>query len=318
MVSKNPGGTKRATALADALEVDFGVITTAKRRWNMNGSSASQSPIVHSMEEDELTDAQSTLPRSALAINEADGRDQHPLSNGRHTDAQVTMSSQPDGRESYTLPLHARIAELHDVSSHPRPAQLRHSQTFPASPLQLPRSEPHDSSMGTSDSGHNVTIGRLVQGHIVDDDYPPPSLQSSNSNLPELGGFTGVTHQPEDRAGLDGIMSASFMSFGSSTGGGPIRGTGASMDDDASDNEDADLMNPAVEHEITLVGHVKGKTVLIVDDMIDSSSSWIAAAECCVKRGGARAVFLFATHGLFAGGTALEELEKCDCIEKVS
>jgi len=38
----------------------------------------------------------------------------------------------------------------------------------------------------------------------------------------------------------------------------------------------------------------------MVDDIIDKSSSWIAAAETVVKKGGAKKVYCIATHGLLA------------------
>jgi len=50
--------------------------------------------------------------------------------------------------------------------------------------------------------------------------------------------------------------------------------------------------------------------------MIDKAGSWIAAAECVVKRGRAKKVYCIATHGLF-GGDALEELQNCDCIDTI-
>jgi ribose-phosphate pyrophosphokinase len=50
--------------------------------------------------------------------------------------------------------------------------------------------------------------------------------------------------------------------------------------------------------------------------MIDKAGSWIAAAECVVKRGGAKKVYCIATHGLF-GGDSLEELQDCDCIDTI-
>ncbi|KAL8743222.1 MAG: hypothetical protein Q9184_008139 [Pyrenodesmia sp. 2 TL-2023] len=39
VVSKNPGGSKRVTSLADALKLNFGIITTDRRRTKMGGSS---------------------------------------------------------------------------------------------------------------------------------------------------------------------------------------------------------------------------------------------------------------------------------------
>jgi ribose-phosphate pyrophosphokinase len=83
-----------------------------------------------------------------------------------------------------------------------------------------------------------------------------------------------------------------------------------------SDEEEEGLNDPTLEQMITLVGDVRNRTVFIVDDMIDKAGSWIAAAECVVKRGGAKKVYCIATHGLF-GGDSLEELQDCDCIDTI-
>lgn len=94
-------------------------------------------------------------------------------------------------------------------------------------------------------------------------------------------------------------------------------GLGGTGDATHSDEEEEEaLRNPEIEHTITLVGNVRDKPVLIVDDMIDKSASWIAAAETVVKRGGATRVYCMATHGLF-GGDSLHELEMCDEIDAI-
>src|SRR5437762_794466 len=41
VVSKNPGGTKRVTSLADALKLNFGIVTTDKRRFRPTSVSSS-------------------------------------------------------------------------------------------------------------------------------------------------------------------------------------------------------------------------------------------------------------------------------------
>jgi ribose-phosphate pyrophosphokinase len=84
----------------------------------------------------------------------------------------------------------------------------------------------------------------------------------------------------------------------------------------SSEDEEEDLRNPDLETMVTLVGNVKDRPVFIVDDMLDKSASWIAAAETVVKRGGATKVYCMATHGIF-GGDALEELVACECITKI-
>ena len=97
----------------------------------------------------------------------------------------------------------------------------------------------------------------------------------------------------------------------------PRHGLGGTGDATASDEEEEErLQDPDVETTVTLVGNVRDKPVLIVDDMIDKAGSWIAAAETVVKRGGATKVYCMATHGLF-GGDSLRELEDCDEIEAV-
>lgn len=84
----------------------------------------------------------------------------------------------------------------------------------------------------------------------------------------------------------------------------------------SSEDEEEDLRNPDLETMVTLVGNVKDRPVFIVDDMLDKSASWIAAAETVVKRGGATKVYCMATHGIF-GGDSLEELVACECITKI-
>ncbi|KAK4655695.1 ribose-phosphate pyrophosphokinase 1 [Podospora pseudocomata] len=77
-----------------------------------------------------------------------------------------------------------------------------------------------------------------------------------------------------------------------------------------------EILKPKVEHMITLVGDVKGRSVFIVDDMIDKPGSWIAAAETVRKRGKAEKVYCIATHGVF-GGDCLEQMQACDCIDTI-
>ena len=82
------------------------------------------------------------------------------------------------------------------------------------------------------------------------------------------------------------------------------------------EDEENDIQNPDIEHTITLVGNVRGRTAIITDDIMDRSGSWIAAAETCVKRGGAKKVICIGIHALL-GDNALEEMEACDCIDQI-
>ncbi|KAJ1829470.1 ribose-phosphate pyrophosphokinase 1 [Coemansia sp. RSA 2599] len=67
---------------------------------------------------------------------------------------------------------------------------------------------------------------------------------------------------------------------------------------------------------ITLVGDVRNKTVLLLDDMIDHPSSFLTAAEHLMVHCGARAVCIVAAHGLFSG-SSLGEIEICPYVQNV-
>ncbi|KAI4256955.1 MAG: hypothetical protein L6R42_005931 [Xanthoria sp. 1 TBL-2021] len=108
-------------------------------------------------------------------------------------------------------------------------------------------------------------------------------------------------------------MSSSFMSHLSTV---PSHNTVGGGNAAESDDEEESFKNPELEHTITLVGNVKDRTVIIMDDLIDQCGSWIAAAETVVKRGGAQKVYCIATHGLF-GYDSLESMEGCECIDFV-
>ena len=51
---------------------------------------------------------------------------------------------------------------------------------------------------------------------------------------------------------------------------------------------------------LEMVGDVRGKTAVIVDDMISTGGTLIEAAEMLLERGAAE-VYACATHGIFAG-----------------
>ncbi len=67
--------------------------------------------------------------------------------------------------------------------------------------------------------------------------------------------------------------------------------------------EDADVVEV-----MNVIGEVKGKTCLIVDDMIDTGGTLARAATALLKKG-AEKVFACCTHGVFAGD-AIETI--CD------
>ena len=148
-----------------------------------------------------------------------------------------------------------------------------------------------------------------MRGHIVEESHPSPSMSAVSHT-------SWRNRAPSDENDdIPNHMMSSFMSNASHSE--HAHALGGTFDAAASsEDEEEDLRNPELETMVTLVGNVKDRPVFIVDDMLDKSASWIAAAETVVKRGGATYVYCMATHGLF-GGEALEELVACECITKI-
>ncbi|MBD5080952.1 MAG: ribose-phosphate pyrophosphokinase [Ruminococcaceae bacterium] len=63
-----------------------------------------------------------------------------------------------------------------------------------------------------------------------------------------------------------------------------------------------------VSEVMNIIGDVRGKTVIIVDDMIDTAGTLCNAAKAAVELGGAGEVYACASHGVLSG-PALERIE---------
>jgi ribose-phosphate pyrophosphokinase len=68
---------------------------------------------------------------------------------------------------------------------------------------------------------------------------------------------------------------------------------------------------PNVAEVVRVIGDVKGKNVLLIDDIIDTATT-ISNAAYALKEEGANRIIIMATHGLFSGN-AIEKLENCPC-----
>lgn len=69
-----------------------------------------------------------------------------------------------------------------------------------------------------------------------------------------------------------------------------------------------------VSEVMNVIGEVKGKTALILDDMVDTGSSLVNAAES-VREHGALEVYAGCTHGVFSG-SAIKKIEE-SCIKEM-
>ena len=320
-MSKNPGGTKRVTSLADALKLNFGLVTTARRRTAPHGSLENSMFLFglnisnHSLENTDTSPPNGTV---------TDG----PRSPHRHPQR---SPPQANGVGPTSIP-YRHLNNSRELGSSPLTQSTRLESASPPTTRLPPYSEPvtngYARALGldeekaeeedgsgdeyTDERARDVITGRLIHGHIVDDDAPSPILSTMSNSIATLPGEV-MGHPQTD--GLD-PMTSSFMSTASAFQ--PDHGLGGSVHDAAgqSDDEEAGFKNPELEHTITLVGNVRGKIVFIIDDLIDQCGSWIAAAETVVKRGDARKVYCIATHGIF-GDDSLEQMEACDCIDHI-
>ena len=63
-----------------------------------------------------------------------------------------------------------------------------------------------------------------------------------------------------------------------------------------------------VSEVMNIIGDVHGKTVVLVDDMVDTAGTLCHGAEALMKLGGAKEVYACATHGVLSG-PAIERIE---------
>ena len=67
---------------------------------------------------------------------------------------------------------------------------------------------------------------------------------------------------------------------------------------------------------MNIIGNVEGKTIILLDDMVDTAGSLCGAAEALVKIGGAKEIYACASHGVLSG-PAIERIEN-SCIKELT
>ena len=331
VVSKNPGGTKRVTSLADALKLNFALVTTERRRTNGNGNGSGNGSTENSMLLERTLDR---MGATSHALNLELGDANRILTNGYGSDDTPEISRRSSPRSTPQInganPIPTLLRNMPNHREHGSSPLVQSTRVESASPptsrvpiqrgpiagsaarvVNVEQDEEDLTDEYTDERAREVITGRLIHGHIVDDDAPSPVLSTMSNSIAALPGE--VMGQPQ----LEGLdpMTSSFMSTASHHNA-PDNALGGSIHDakNHSDDEEEGYQNPQLEHTVTLVGNVRDRTVLIIDDLIDHSGSWIAAAETVVMRGGANKVYCIATHGLF-GNDSLEQMEACECID---
>ncbi|KAI9726705.1 MAG: hypothetical protein M1834_008640 [Cirrosporium novae-zelandiae] len=322
VVSKNAGGTKRVTSLADALKLKFGMVTAHRKKPYPNPMADNSLLLNGSVLYGEIeVKGKVDIQIDGIAEENHFTRSRSPRQRTRAVNGSP-RSQLPhrliDGESNNVGGAASKLPERPRTPSSPR-TRLQRAQTAPSTPIAYRSSEDEASGDESMDEQppRQVT-GRFIHGHIVDDDHPSPALSALTNSTATLPPTSNNRTSERSDSPANDPMASSFLSTVSSlrtTGDHALGGTFDAVAATSEDEEEG-FKNPVFEHTITLVGDVRDRTVFIVDDMIDKSGSWIAAAETVRKRGGAKAIYCMATHGLF-GGDCLDEMEKCDCIDKV-
>ena len=316
VVSKNVGGTKRVTSLADALKLSFALVSTDRDRSR------------HAHQHNELADStvffdaiepQSMRYRECLLEDGEDADSESEKSHSRVLTHRGKISAHNGGHRpgpgrprAVTIASSPLVHSARTESSSPASSPDRLSRVVTAPSARRP-SEYEASEAHNDQRARDVLVGRIIQGHLVDDDHPSSAMSSMSASLANLAGERNLQDGTDNSA--NDAMASSFVSNASSFQ--PEHALGGTIDAAAtSDEEEEGIKNPDLEHTITLVGNVKDRTVLLMDDIIDRSGTWIAAAETCVKIGHAKKVYCIAVHALF-GEDSLEELEDCECIDYI-
>lgn len=304
-MSKNPGGSKRVTSLADALKLNFGIVTTDRRRTPFSGSSGSEtSGFMEGLSELPDQSSHSATMETDFGSIQANGLPESENSPPRQRSSQRMRNGGPSSPTHRPINGHVGTSPLFQSSriDSQSPPTMRTRRPVPDAANGV-GPENDSAEEYTDERAREVITGRLIQGHIVDDDHPSPVLSTMSGSVATLpGDALGPSHF-DDRD----PMASSIISTASAN-------QGDQFDVAAASDEEEGFKNPELEHTVTLVGNVRDKVVLIMDDLIDQYGSWVAAAETMVKKGGAKKVYCVATHGLF-GDDSLEMMENCQCID---
>jgi len=144
----------------------------------------------------------------------------------------------------------------------------------------------------------DVITGRIVQGHLVDDDYPSPALSRTDH------------HDSSTDPIASSVISSDSLTQPT------MRWAGSGDAAESDDDEAHARCNWEKERTITLVGDVKDKTVFHALMILRQEQFLDCGAETVVKKGGAKKVYCIATHGLF-GDDSLERMQACQSINYI-
>ena len=154
-MSKNPGGTKRVTSLADALKLSFGIVTTDTRRPKHYQHSMAGSVMFNSTEVDRHNSTHS-LPNGYRDRNSSDARSVASFNGAAH-DADV-----------FAPRIHSN--------------RLSAGSLAPGDARTLPiRGPPPNAAPGASSAGEELSLNRVHTAIATTSSHPSLTLSSADA-----------------------------------------------------------------------------------------------------------------------------------------
>lgn len=293
IVSPDAGGAKRATSLADLLGIDFALINRNRKREQNKRIRAAQREQAGLSTQSSFSDLQSglTTPNpSNLLVEKAALQKSRSASGGSSSgssgDSGIGGGGNGNGggdqrRIAGQDQLRSVNDQLDDLSLHQQKTsadetpKLGHAH---AHGLANGRLEPAFSSRDSSPSAVKQT---LANGVLVDERGHWMTIDENGHRV-----VSGGLKQPESSHPQISLQSQD-LSMSTSSLGSVNMGEGA-----ADDGEETKM-------EI-LVGDVRGKTAILIDDMVDTGRTLALAAKT-LKDAGAKEVYAHISHGLLSG-----------------
>src|SRR5277367_1175053 len=260
IISKNPGGAKRVTSLADSLGVDFALTHMDRQRSGWSPSMTTAGSMDGSMLHDDTDLGPAAMDFAAFA----DALPSMALPSPRRVNGTVNGTGTLTPRRTNPEVTTARLISGHVIE-----------EDYLTSPghrsWELPRS-----GVGT----------------------PTPRSERGEEETPLHR--SGTQHSVSSINGVAHSSSSDREPWGTTSGiWGAGSSVPAERDEPSDDEDDLQILD-GLDRTITLVGDVSGRTAIILDDIIDHPAGYIAAAEHLVKNCGAKEVVVMGTHGVFA------------------
>ncbi|KAJ2144843.1 ribose-phosphate pyrophosphokinase 1 [Coemansia sp. RSA 678] len=345
VVAKNAGGAKRVTALADRLGTSFALIHTDNAPSSKPFSRTPSTVALHTLPPTPrgpglFASAVNSIPlaspraqsplRGALPkVDSQTGLDLQTIAGASATPVQPppqdsAKKTKKKGKKAAAVA--AVVADMQRASFYVSPLLPADEQPPEPEELDIGRVATPPSGLEISevlnrsddDDDDDIDESQLLEMvNTPADEMPDPSTAAHNSEATAQA-TAGFLEQRRSRAvPVDALTPSRRATFSSVSGIHRITsGTHLQSDPPLRPPVTVTSWHKKRNARITLVGDVRNKLVLLLDDMIDHPSSFLTAAEHLMVHCGARAVYIVASHGLFSG-SSLGEVEICPYVHKV-